>query len=160
MIEFLVVGLLALSVLCLWLLIEGRKNPKFLAWFIPLLLVLITSTYVTYTSILGYPKVARPEKGVYLKHYVDEPNWIYLWIVNKDNVPMSFQIPYSRGSHQSLEKVEGKTEEGKYMILSKPTASAGALGEETNEDSADGYTIGGDMNFYEWDHESSMQPKE
>jgi len=160
MIEFLVVGLLALSVLCLWLLIEGRKNPKFLAWFIPLLLVLITSTYVTYTSILGYPKVARPEKGMYLKHYVDEPNWIYLWVVNKDNVPKSFQIPYSRGSHQSLEKVEGKTEEGKYMILSKPTASAGVLGEETNEDSADGYTIGGDMNFYEWDHESSMQPKE
>ena len=82
MIEFLVMGLLALSVLCLWLLIEGRKNPKFLAWFIPLLLVLITSTYVTYTSILGYPKIATPEEGVYLKHYVDEPNWIYLWIVN------------------------------------------------------------------------------
>jgi len=160
MIEFLVIGLLALSVLCLWLLIEGRKNPKFLAWFIPLLLVLITSTYVTYTSILGYPKVARPEKGMYLKHYVDEPNWIYLWIVNKDNVPKSFQIPYSRGSHRSLEKVEGKAEDGKYMVLSKPTAHTGTLGEETKEDSADGYTIGGDVNFYEWEHESSMQPKE
>ena len=160
MIEFLVIGLLALSVLCLWLLIEGRKNPKFLAWFIPLLLVLITSTYVTYTSILGYPKVARPERGVYLKHYVDEPNWIYLWIVNKDNVPKSFQIPYSRGSHQSLEKVEGKAEKGKYMILSKPTANTEAIGEDTDGDSADGYTIGGDINFYEWDHESSMQPKE
>jgi len=30
MIESLIFGLLALSVLCLWLLIEGRKNPKFL----------------------------------------------------------------------------------------------------------------------------------
>ena len=46
------------------------------------------------------------------------------------------------------------------MILSKPTASDGALGEKADEDSADGFTIGGDMNFYEWDHESSMQPKE
>ena len=160
MIEFLVIGLLALSVLCLWLLIEGRKNPKFLAWFIPLLLVLITSTYVTYTSVLGYPKTERPVEGIYLKHYVDEPNWIYLWIVNKDNVPKSFQIPYSRGSHRSLEKVEGKAEDGKYMVLSKPSSHTGALGEETKEDSADGYTIGGDVNFYEWEHESSMQPKE
>ena len=160
MIEFLVIGLLALSVLCLWLLIEGRKNPKFLAWFIPLLLVLITSTYVTYTSILGYPKIATPEEGVYLKHYVDEPNWIYLWIVNKDNVPKSFQIPYSKGSHKSLEGVEGKSEEGKYMVLGKTATNRGALGEEEGQNSAGGYTIGGDVNFYEWDHESSMQPKD
>ncbi len=103
MIESLIFGLLALSVLCLWLLIEGRKNPKFLVWFIPLLLVLITSTYVTYSSILGYPKVAHPEEGVYIRHYIDEPNWIYLWIVEKNNVPRSFQIPYTRGAHKSLE---------------------------------------------------------
>ena len=64
MIEILVFGLVVLSVLCLWLLIEGRKNPKFLVWFIPLLLILSTSTYITYSSILGYPKVAFPEKGV------------------------------------------------------------------------------------------------
>ena len=66
MIEFLIFGLLTLAVLSLWLLIEGRKNPKFLIWFIPLLLILTTSIYITYTSILGLPKVARPEKGVYL----------------------------------------------------------------------------------------------
>ena len=87
MIEILVFGLVVLSVLCLWLLIEGRKNPKFLVWFIPLLLILSTSTYITYSSILGYPKVAFPEKGVYLKHYVDEPDWIYLWVIEKNNIP-------------------------------------------------------------------------
>jgi hypothetical protein len=160
MIEFLVIGLLALSVVCLWLLIEGRKNPKFLAWFIPLLLILITSTYVTYTSVLGYPKAERPVEGVYLKHYVDEPNWIYLWIVNKDNIPKSFQIPYSKGTHRSLEGVEGKAEEGKYMVLGTSAINKGSFGEETKGDSADGFTIGGNINFYEWDHESSMQPKE
>ena len=161
MIEFLVMGLLVLSVLCLWLLIEGRKNPKFLAWFIPLLLVLITSTYVTYTSILGYPKVARPEEGVYLKHYVDEPTRIYLWIVNKDNVPKGFQMPYSKGLHKSLEGVQGKVQEGKYMVLGKKSAiNRKASGEGDGEKSAGGFTIGGDMNFYEWDYESSMQSKE
>ena len=87
MIEFLVIGFIVLSVICLWLLIEGRKNPKFLVWFIPLLLILVSSTYVTYTSILGYPKVAFPKEGVYLKHYVDDPDWIYLWVIEKNNVP-------------------------------------------------------------------------
>ena len=41
MIAVLVFGLIVLSVICLWLLIEGRKSPKFLIWFIPLLLILV-----------------------------------------------------------------------------------------------------------------------
>ncbi len=161
MIESLIFGLLALSVLCLWLLIEGRKNPKFLVWFIPLLLVLITSTYVTYSSILGYPKVAHPEEGVYIRHYIDEPNWIYLWIVEKNNVPRSFQIPYTRGAHKSLEGVKGKSDGGKFMILGKnKSLKDKASGNKEGEETAGGYTIGGDMNFYEWDHETDMIPKE
>ena len=79
MIEFLIFGLVVLSTVCLWLLIDGRKNPKFLAWFIPILLVLVTSTYVTYTSLLGLPKNETPENGLYLSHYVNEPKWIYFW---------------------------------------------------------------------------------
>ena len=117
MIEILVFGLLVLSVICLWLLIEGRKSPKFLIWFIPALLVLVSSTYVTYTSILGFPKVAIPEKGLYLKHYIDEPNWIYLWVVGKGNIPRSYQIVYSKATHHAMEGVRGKSEEGKFMVL-------------------------------------------
>ena len=30
-----ILGLVLLAAICLWLLIEGRKNPKFLVWFIP-----------------------------------------------------------------------------------------------------------------------------
>ena len=90
MIGILVFGLVVLSTVCLWLLIEQRKSWKFLIWFIPILLVLSASTYVTYTSILGYPKVAIPQKGLYLKHFIDEPNWIYLWVLGKDKVPVSY----------------------------------------------------------------------
>ncbi len=160
MIELLIFGLLTLAVLSLWLLIEGRKNPKFLIWFIPSLLVLTTSIYITYTSILGLPKVARPEKGVYLKHYIDEPNWIYLWVVSQDNIPKSFQIPYSKGTHKALEGVKNKSNEGKFMVLSTDKMKQGNEGEEGGEDSTDGYSIGGDVNFFEWDHESFMPPKE
>ena len=62
MIESLILGLVVFAVICLWVLIEERKSPKFLIWFIPLFLVLVASTYVTYTSILGYPKVEKPKE--------------------------------------------------------------------------------------------------
>ncbi len=159
MIEFLVLGLLSLSVICLWILIDRRKSPKFLAWFIPVLLVLVTSTYVTYTSILGLPKFAMPEKGLYLRHYVDEPNWIYLWVVNKDRIPKSYQIPYSRKTHDALEGVEGEAEEGKFMVLGKQESLDGSGGEEGAENHKGGITIGGDISFYEWEYKSDSQQK-
>ena len=158
MIESLILGLVVFAVICLWVLIEERKSPKFLIWFIPLFLVLVASTYVTYTSILGYPKVEKPKEGLYLKHYIDEPNWIYLWVVNKDRVPRSYQIVYSRETHDALEGVQGEAAGGKYMVIGKRSEMGGVEGEGDN--SAGGYTIGGDMNFYEWDYESMMPPKE
>ena len=162
MIAVLVFGLIVLSVICLWLLIEGRKSPKFLIWFIPLLLILVASTYETYTSVLGFPRVTTPKKGMYLKHYIDEPNWIYLWVLGEGNIPMSYQIVYSREKHNSLEGVKGKADEGRYMVLGENEAegpSDDITGEEDG-DTGGGYTIGGDISFYEWDFESGMPPKD
>jgi len=160
MIESLIIGLVLLSIICLWLLIEGRKSPKFLIWFIPLLLILVSSTYKTYTAILGYPKFETPSGGLYLKHYIDEPNWIYLWIIDKKQVPKSYKIVYSREVHNALEGVKGKTEEGKFMVLSEDiTEEVQDRGGEEDGDYAGGHTIGGDVSFYEWDYESNMPQK-
>ena len=159
MIELLIFGLVLLSVICLWLLIEGRKSPKFLIWFIPVLLVLVSSTYVTYTSILGFPKVAIPEKGLYLKHYIDEPNWIYLWVLGKGNIPRSYQIVYSKATHHAMEGVKGKSEEGKFMVLGEGDMGEIGDGEEEGKESGGGYTVGGDISFYEWDYLAEMPPK-
>ena len=161
MIETLIFGLILLSVICLWLLIEGRKSPKFLIWFIPLLLVLVSSTYLTYTSILGYPRVATPKEGIYLKHYIDEPNWIYVWVIDKERVPISYKIVYSKEVHNALEGVKEKVDEGQFMVLGEDiTEEAGGIQGEENKDSADGHTIGGDISFYEWNYKSSMPQKE
>ena len=161
MIAILVLGLIALSAVCLWLLIEQRKSWKFLIWFIPILLVLVTSTYVTYTSILGFPRVAIPEKGMYLKHHIDEPNWIYRWVLGKNNVPMSYQIIYSRKKHEALEGVRGKAEEGAFMVLGedKTPGPGDELDGEKGGETGGGYTIGGDISFYEWDHTENMPQK-
>ena len=160
MIESLIFGLVLLSVICLWLLIEGRKSPKFLVWFIPLLLVLVASTYVTYTSILGYPRFEKPKEGLYLKHYIDEPNWIYIWVIDKELIPISYQLVYSKKTHNALEGVKKKTEvEGKFMILREQINEEGGE-EEGTENHEGGITIGGDISFYEWDYKSSMPQKE
>jgi hypothetical protein len=159
MIELLIFGLVLLSVICLWLLIEGRKSPKFLVWFIPLVLILVSSTYVTYTSILGYPKIAKPKEGLYLKHYIDEPNWIYLWVVYKDKIPMSYQLAYSRETHKALEGVKEKSEgEGKFMVI-REEVNEGAGEEEGEKNHEGGITIGGDISFYEWEYKSGNQQK-
>ncbi len=159
MIELLIFGLVLLSVICLWLMIEGRKSPKFLVWFIPLVLILVSSTYVTYTSILGYPRVAKPKEGLYLKHYIDEPNWIYLWVVYKEKIPISYQLVYSRETHKALEGVKEKSEgEGKFMVL-REEVNEGAGEEGGTKDQEGGITIGGDISFYEWEYESDSQQK-
>ena len=160
MIGLLIFGLVILSVICLWILIEQRKSWKFLIWFIPILLIIVTSTYVTYTSILGFPKFGTPEKGMYLRHYVDEPNWIYLWVLSKKNVPMSYQLVYTRKKHDSLEGVKGKAEEGKFMVLSEDALGGKneLVGDEGGERGG-GYTIGGDVSFYEWDFTENMPQK-
>ena len=160
MIELLIFGLVLLSAICLWLLIEGRKNPKFLVWFIPVLLILVSSTYITYTSLLGYPKFEIPKKGLYLKHYIDEPNWIYMWVIDKEQIPKSYKIVYSREVHNALEGVEGKSEVGKFMVLSGDIAKAHQVKGEKGEEDTGGYTIGGNIGFYEWDYESSRPQKD
>ena len=156
----LIFGLVVLATICLWILIEERKSWKFLVWFIPILLLIVTSTYVTYTSILGFPKFGTPEKGMYLRHYIDEPNWIYLWVLSKKNVPMSYQLVYTRKKHDALEGVKGKAEEGKFMVLGVDQAQGGGdeLSNERGEKGG-GYTIGGDIGFYEWDFTDNMPAK-
>ena len=161
MIALLIFGLVILSIICLWLLIEGRKSPKFLIWFIPLLLILVSSTYMTYTSLLGYPKFENPNKGLYLKHYIDEPNWIYIWVIDEKKIPISYKIVYSRQAHNAMEGVKGKTEEGKFMILNEGMSEKdGMEGGKDSSDSGGGFTIGGDISFYEWDYQSMMPQKD
>ena len=158
MIVSLILGLVVFAVICLWVLIEERKSPKFLVWFIPLFLVLVSSTYVTYTSILGYPKVEKPKEGLYLKHYIDEPNWIYVWVIDKEQVPISYKIVYSRETHKALEGVKEKSEqEGKFMVLREKEEGVG--NKEGKKEQDGGITIGGDISFYEWDYKSNSQEK-
>ena len=102
MIGLLVFGLVVLSTVCLWILIEQRKSWKFLLWFIPILLLVVTSTYITYTSILGFPKFGTPEKGIGLIYFTG-PTMGYLigfltasFLASKVNSKDSFLLVLSK----------------------------------------------------------------
>ena len=157
MLEVLIFGLVILSATSLWVLIEKRKSPKFLLWFIPVLLIMVSSTYVTYTSLLGLPKMETPKSGIYLEYFVDEPNWIYLWVVREDKIPRSYQLVYSKKLHKSLEGVEQETQEGNFMVLEEYNEGQG---EKEEGDKGEGYTIGGDMSFYKWDYKNALPSKD
>jgi len=160
-IVLLFLGLIIFAVVCLWILIDRRKSPKFLIWFIPLFLFFTISLHETYTSLLGQPRMSIPEKGLYLSHYVDEPKWIYLWVANMDNVPTNYQLPYSKETHKSLEGVKGEAEKGEYMMLEVDSEKGDMDGENEKEgEEANGFTVGGDVSFYKWDFKSSMTTKD
>ena len=157
MLEILIFGFVILAATSLWVLIEKRKSPKFLMWFIPVLLILVSSTYMTYTSLLGLPKFEIPKSGIYLEYFVDEPNWIYIWVVREDEIPRSYQLTYSKKLHKSLEGVEQEAKEGNFMVLEE---SNEGQGDEEEGDKGEGYTIGGDMSFYKWDYENELPSKD
>jgi len=74
---------------------------------------------------------------------------------------MSYQLVYSREKHNALEGVKGKAAAGKFMVLGedKSLGSGDDLGEDGGDRPGGGYTIGGDISFYEWDHTDNMLPK-
>ena len=156
MLEILIFGFVILAATSLWVLIEKRRNPKFLIWFIPVLLILVSSTYVTYTSLLGLPKFETPKSGIYLEYFVDEPNWIYIWVVGQDRIPKSYQLTYTKNLHKSLEGVEREAQEGKFMVLEEDNEGQG---EGEDGDKGEGYTIGGDISFYKWDYKNALPSK-
>ena len=157
MLEILIFGLVILAATSLWVLIEKRRSPKFLLWFIPVLLIMVSSTYMTYTSLLGLPRMETPKSGIYLEYFVDEPNWIYIWVVKEDRIPRSYQLTYSKKLHKSLEGVEQEVQEGNFMVLEEDNTGQG---KKEEGDKGEGYTIGGDMSFYKWDYENALPSKD
>ena len=82
-----------------------------------------------------------------------------MWVIDKEQIPISYKIVYSREKHNALEGVKGKAEEGKFMVLGEDESEEVGMEGEEGKDSAGGHTIGGDISFYEWDYGSQMQQK-
>ena len=162
MLELLILGFVVLSVICLWILIERRKEPKFLIWFIPSLLLLISSTYVTYDTLLGYAKFGQPKKAIHISHWVDEPSMIYLWVLEDNTKPRAYRFKYTRAMHDALQGVDKMRRQGKHIVIEEADENIeGYEGDEVEGDKAKKtFTLGGGLEFYDWDHMHETQRKE
>ena len=167
MIELLVSGLFVFVAISLWLMIENKGNPRFLLWFVPLSLGLTVSIYVSYTTLLGKPKSEIPsqETSYHLAHWVDEPNWIYLWVIHDaDKEPTSYKMPYEREMHDSLEQIQSKKERGEEVIIEGLGANfkrnqlirEGDLGGKMRKSES----LGGSLEYYVWRHDTEMPSKD
>ena len=82
-----------------------------------------------------------------------------MWVVYKEKIPMSYQLVYSKETHEALEGVKQKSEqEGKFMVL-REEMSDGEGEEEGKEEQDGGITIGGDVSFFEWDYKIDSPQK-
>lgn len=64
-------------------------------------------SYRTFNLAFGHPaKMQEMHKNtLILSHYPDEKNeLIYIWIKDKDGMPMSYTLKYSKKMHQELEE--------------------------------------------------------
>ena len=62
-----------------------------------------------------------------------------------------------------MEGVKGKADEGKFMVLGEDVGGQeGDFGteDEGSNQSGGGFSIGGDISFYEWDYAEQMAPKD
>jgi len=148
MIELLILALILFSTLSFWVVIEQKKNLKFLFFYIPVLFILLVALIKTYISLLGQPIDAEPQVGLYLSHYVDEPEHIYMWILVRGK-PISYRIPYVKQTHENMEDVGERHENGERMMLLEEGMIETDDGKKTKA-GGENFTIGGDMSFYSW----------
>jgi len=104
-----------------------KKRKSFLFVFIPLVLFLTGSVAYTYTELMGYPTTKElPSKFLVVKHFIDEPDAIYLWILTPGTKePIGYELPYSKELHRLISKMMQKAEQSPEGTQMRGTNSQG-----------------------------------
>ena len=112
-VSLLFLSLIMFAVLCLFTLITLVKRKSFLFVFIPLVLFLTGSVAYTYTQLMGYPTTKElPSKFLVVKHFIDEPDAIYLWVLTPGiKEPIGYELPYSKELHRLISKMMQKAKQ-------------------------------------------------
>lgn len=149
-----------ISAICLWVLIEQRKKPIFLFFFIPAFLLLTSSTYFTVRGLLGYPTTDLPtKKFTYISHLADAPERIFYWLMLQgEDQPRAFIFPYTTTEKENADRAKGLKESG-IWVQGELTFEGDGEGGELEEQGEGGFTPGGALEFYIFDHTLTM-PKD
>jgi len=138
---FLIFAWVVLLSIVLWDLIQKGQSKGYLFVMIPASLFLVSTTYITINSMLGYPtEDIKQKRFTLIASAVQEPLWIYYWVIHEgDTEPRVYKIPYTERNHgqqQETQQQQSKGEriEGKFKKASN-------MGEGT---------VGGELEFYKF----------
>jgi hypothetical protein len=111
---FLYLGLVVFTITSLWVIIKTAKT-KFLFFYIPAVVVLVTGMIFVYQSILGLPNPNKPPEKFSIIHFmVIEKESIFLWILKDgEKAPRSYVRPYTKKEHEELEKLREAVKGGR-----------------------------------------------
>jgi len=112
---FFVIAIVVVVVLSLWVLISNQKSRLFGFFFIPFVIVVAFSTYVSVKSFEGYPVEDDLAGRHFTLHWylINEPNNIWLWVIEEGaSVPRAYNIPYRKGTHKNLERIRNQMMKG------------------------------------------------
>ena len=129
--------------LLLWLLVGARG-----AWPEKALLVLVVASFAfvvwrSLASLDGWPASARPpDRAVLVASSVDEPRWIYLWLLPEQphgllgyrpasGEPRAYRVRYSRRLHEQLERARRLARIGARVELRRGRGPRGSLSRGT-----------------------------
>ena len=167
MIQLLIITIFLVSFVCLWVLIDQRKNHKILFLGIPVVFGLVLYSYESYKSLLGKPQpiellLSEEQPFLYISHYIDEPSNIYLWVVTEGNTPHSYKVTFTDELKEALQKVNEQVRNGETVLVEPNSSNVGDdyLGEDGEGGTMEGgrpedqkgFTKGGGLEFYTWDY--------
>ena len=166
MIQLLIITIFLVSFVCLWVLIDQRKNHKILFLGIPVVFGLVVYSYESYKSLLGKPQpiellLSEEQPFLYISHYIDEPYNIYLWVVAEGNIPHSYEVTFTDELKEALQKVNEQVRNGETVLVDPNSSNVedNYIGEDGGDpmeggrpEDQRGFTKGGGLEFYTWDY--------
>jgi len=108
------ISFIIIVVTTLWVLANYPKNYLFKSIFIPILILVAMSTYLTYNAILGYATNQDPPEVVrYLYHVTDkDKNIIYLLLVGSKREPRLHGLEWNKELEEELKAAKEGTGQG------------------------------------------------
>jgi hypothetical protein len=108
MIQFYIVGLFSLIIVCLYALIQSKANKLYTFTIIPLALIIASMTWQGIKLLQGMPVYGLPmETQVQVMFVHDSKPWIYV-LLNSENGPKFYKIDWTEENKKKMKDLQKK----------------------------------------------------
>jgi len=108
MIQFYIVGLFTLILVCLYALIQSKANKLYTFTIIPLALIIASMTWQGIKMLQGMPVYGLPmQQQVQVMFVHDSKPWIYV-LLNSENGPKFYKIDWTEENKKKMKDLQKK----------------------------------------------------